>query len=78
MIYGTLGFRASLEVTESMEPDGRAVLDKIRRKQFEELELNIPDRVMENASRFASESPDARGLYVVRAIASEWLLGSNE
>jgi hypothetical protein len=66
----------------SLGPDRRALFDGVYRQRLQKLGLDDEslqrDTFLEDASRFVSESPSARGLYVVRAIAAEWLLEASE
>jgi hypothetical protein len=55
------------------------ILQEIHRKRMAELGLtDALDRsqaVVAEAENFASTATDSRGMYVVRALAAEWLLG---
>jgi hypothetical protein len=56
--------------------DTGLMLDQINRVRMAELGLGDIDRALEEASTFADNTiPPPRGLYIVRAIAAEWLLG---
>lgn len=60
----------------SAPKDVANLLGGILRKRMVELRLNDVDAAIEEASAFATETnPPPRGLYVVRALAAEWLLG---
>jgi hypothetical protein len=63
----------------ALDKDGQTVLKRTHQTRLTELGLNEAlDRQREieiDAAQLASDVPSARGLYVVRALASEWLLG---
>jgi hypothetical protein len=63
----------------SVSPEIGVTLDRIHRIRMEELGLCDIDRAIEEASAFADRTtPPLQGLYVVRAIAAEWLLGVDD
>jgi hypothetical protein len=66
----------------SLEGDGQAVLSSIHQARVTELGVNEAYRRLNGveleASTLASTVPHLRGLYVVRAMAAEWLLGADE
>jgi hypothetical protein len=63
----------------SVEEQTRVKLDEIHNRWLDEIGINndnVPlELLVEEASRFVSEFPNARGFYSVRAYAAEWLLG---
>ncbi len=63
----------------SLDSDGQIVFQRIHQAKLLSLGLNNDlDRQREiesDAAELASSVPHARGLYVVRALAAEWLLG---
>src|SRR5262249_47813034 len=62
-----------------LEKDGRAVLKRIYQSRIAELGLSEAyhrrKELEIEAAQLASAVPSVRGLYVVRALTSEWLLG---
>ena len=62
----------------SMPEDIALTLDHILRKRVDELGLPDADRAITEASAFAARTtPPPRGLYVIRAMAAEWLLDAH-
>lgn len=63
----------------ALDKFGQTLLKRVHQTRLSELGLNDTiDRQREieiEAAQFASDFPSAKGLYVVRALASEWLLG---
>jgi hypothetical protein len=66
----------------SLGSNNRSLFDSIFKSQLDELGLEnesvVPEVVIEEAAHLAAESPNVRGLFVVRAIAAEWLLGGEQ
>lgn len=59
----------------SASPDVAPILDRILRTRLTELGLHDADAAIAEATAFAAQTtPPPRGLYVIRAIAAEWLL----
>ena len=63
-----------------LPPDRREALDLIWRKRLTALGLNERDieAAQDEASVFVSTSPDVKGIYLVRALAAEWLLDKSD
>jgi hypothetical protein len=63
----------------SLDHDGQTVLKRIQQRRLAELGLSEAlgrqPHIEMDAAQFASENSGAKSLYVVRALASEWLLG---
>lgn len=63
----------------SLDKDGQTVLQRVHQAKLINLGLNEDSNrqreIESDAAQLASSVPSARGLYVVRALASEWLLG---
>lgn len=70
--------RQSLQLS-ALDKHAQIVLKRIHQMRLTELGLNEAlDRqpgIESDAAQLASDVPSAKGLYVVRALASEWLLG---
>jgi hypothetical protein len=70
----------------ALDKDGHAVLQHLHQTRLAELGLSLGlsgalDRQREieiEAGQLVSAAPNVRGLYVVRALTSEWLLGKDE
>jgi len=64
-----------LSVSDDLTP----ILDRILRKRMAELGLPNADQAVAEAAVFVAETtPPPRGLYVIRALAAEWLLESED
>jgi len=63
----------------SASPETGLMLDQLGRIRMAELGLRNVDRAIAEASAFADRTtPPPRGLYVVRAVCAEWLLGKED
>jgi len=60
----------------------RLLFDAICKTRLEELGLHRDneawERILEETTQFAAVTPNSKGLYVVRALAAEWLLGGED
>lgn len=66
-----------------LDKEGQAVLKRIHQSRLAELGLSEAfhrqqEEIEREAAELVSAVPSVRGLYVVRALTSEWLLGENE
>jgi hypothetical protein len=84
-ISGYCGFclavRNRFQMT-SLGSEHQAIFDSLYKNTLEELGLSkgliSQEIVLAEATRHVANAPGTKGLYVVRAIAAEWLLGKDE
>jgi hypothetical protein len=75
-----LAVRHQFQLT-ALEQDGQEVLNRIHHSRLAELGLSGASHRQKEieieAAQLASAVPSVRGLYIVRALTSEWLLGKD-